>query len=87
MKKMMISCLCLAVVFMASAARAEEVWVTTKGNKYHLADCQLIKNKEHMRIERSAAKQKGLEPCARCFKPQAEKLSKEKKESKIKKVD
>lgn len=87
MRKMVVSILCFSVLMTAAVASAEEVWVTSKGNKYHMATCPLIKNKETMKMEKAAAEQQGLEPCARCFKAKTEKSVGSKDNGKIKKID
>ena len=73
MRKVIVSCLFISVLFMASAVRAEEVLVTPKGTKYHLATCPLIKNKETATMEKAEAEAKKLKPCTRCFKAKAQK--------------
>lgn len=42
-------------------------YVTSSGNKYHLPNCQYIKNKNNIRAIKNP-EQEGYEPCKRCIK-------------------
>jgi len=54
------------VLVLVSASFAEEVVVTAKGNKFHVATCYLIKNRETTTMDKAAAEAKGLKACSRC---------------------
>ena len=84
MRKMAITF--LSVLLIASGVQAAEVWVTPKGDKYHMATCPLIKNKEVVKMEQADAEKKGLKACTRCFKS-AEKKTMQKKQPKLLKTD
>ncbi|HOX54039.1 MAG: hypothetical protein PHI86_05210 [Candidatus Omnitrophica bacterium] len=67
LKKLASLILCLVFLTTASAAFAEDVYVTKQGTKYHKQDCRFIKNRDTQAIDIENAKAKGLEPCGRCF--------------------
>ena len=52
-------------------AMAADVFVTSKGKKFHTEDCRLIKNKATTAIDDKEAIEKGLEPCKVCHKSEA----------------
>ena len=64
-----LTALIMGLVFLtiASAALAEDVYITKQGSKYHKEDCRFIKNRDTEKIDIEDAKAKGLEPCGRCF--------------------
>jgi len=76
-RKLAILSLGAAVLLVASAAFAEEVFVTQNGKKYHVATCQLIKERETSALDEKAAMEQGYAPCGRCLKgkPLAEQAS------------
>jgi hypothetical protein len=48
---------------------AADVFITSKGAKYHKETCQLLKNKgDVVKMEKNEAVKEGYEPCKRCFK-------------------
>jgi len=63
----MIRILILFLLFSVSS-KAQTVYKTPSGVKYHLASCQMVKNvSEQMTVEQ--AKELGLEPCKICNPP------------------
>ena len=62
-----------------ASARAEDVYVTANGKRFHTELCPLIKNKGAVKLDRKLAEEKGLTPCQKCFK---EELSLGEKETK-----
>jgi len=55
-------------LFVSAATKAQTVYKTPSGAKYHLATCHMVKNvSEQISVEK--AKQLGLQPCKIC-KPQ-----------------
>ncbi len=58
----------LGTLLTTTAAFADDVYVTANGKKYHKEDCRLIKTKHPVKIEKSEAVKKGLEPCKSCFR-------------------
>ena len=69
MLKKMIA-LCVLTMFLGTSvyASAEAVFATKNGSKYHKELCPLIKNKGAQSLEKSAALEKHLGPCKKCFK-------------------
>ena len=59
----------LLLVFASFSTKAQTVYKTPSGKKYHLADCRMVKNVSKA-IELSYAATLGLEPCSIC-NPQA----------------
>jgi len=49
------------------AKKEEMVYATKRGKKYHKAECRFIKNRETAAMSIEESKEKGLEPCGRCF--------------------
>jgi hypothetical protein len=58
----------LIVLFFSFSSKAQVVYKTPSGEKYHLATCQMVKNVSEQ-ITVAKAKELGLEPCKIC-KPQ-----------------
>lgn len=83
-KKLVLLAVMVGVLSINSAAFADDVYVTKNGKRYHAQACNLIKNRQVTAIEESAAMERKMKPCERCFKAKAnEKLSKhESKKSK-----
>ena len=51
----------------AQDEKADVVYFTKSGTKYHKANCNLIKNRQTSSATIDEAVKKGLEPCGRCF--------------------
>lgn len=60
--------LTLFIITIAVAAKAQTVFKTPSGQKYHLASCRMVKNVSQ-EITLNEAKESGLQPCKIC-KPQ-----------------
>jgi hypothetical protein len=56
------------IITIAVAAKAQTVFKTPSGQKYHLASCRMVKNVSQ-EITINEAKESGLQPCKIC-KPQ-----------------
>lgn len=82
-KKLTSMVLCLVLLAAASAAFAEDVYVTKQGTKYHKQDCRFIKNRDTQAINIKDAEAKGLEPCGRCFGQEDEVSNNQVKQEKI----
>jgi len=68
MKKLIMLGLVVTMMGAAGMARAEEVFKTARGKKFHQEICRLIKNKDALsKIDREEAEELGLTPCKRCF--------------------
>lgn len=65
LKKLSIS---LALIFVFIITNAQTVFKTPSGQKYHLADCRMVKNVSQ-EISVTEAKELSLQPCKIC-KPQ-----------------
>ncbi len=55
----------LAVVLFSVSVKAQAVYKTPSGKKYHLASCRMVKNVSE-EITVAKAKELGLEPCKIC---------------------
>ena len=55
------------------AKKEEVVYATERGKKYHKKDCRFLKNRDVISLSKKEAKEKGLEPCGRCFKEEQSK--------------
>ena len=92
MKKTIAVILSLVLLSVAGTSFAGEVFATKNGKKYHQAECPLIKNKGPEGLSLKDAEEKGLTPCAKCFKDESssidaketKKLSKKSKKSTVK---
>jgi methylphosphotriester-DNA--protein-cysteine methyltransferase len=60
--------LVLALLFLSASLKAQYVYKTPSGGKYHLSTCRTVKNVSE-RITVDKAKELGLQPCKVC-KPQ-----------------
>ena len=54
------------------AEKEEAVYITMRGKKYHKKTCPFIKNRETVTTSVKEAENKGLKPCGRCHKKEAE---------------
>jgi NOL1/NOP2/fmu family ribosome biogenesis protein len=60
--------LCIAILFLAlsfNALKAQTVYITESGKKYHAKNCSVAKTGKKG-IELAAAKKEGYEPCKVC---------------------
>ncbi|MBF0522848.1 MAG: hypothetical protein HQL24_07330 [Candidatus Omnitrophica bacterium] len=71
-KRFAMMALLLAFLTASTAAFADNVYVTAKGNKYHKADCRLIKNKQTVEMDKQKAIQQGYKPCKKCSKDEVQ---------------
>lgn len=55
----------IALFLFGSQLKAQTVYVTETGKKYHAKNCDIVKTGKKG-IELSEAKKKGLEPCKSC---------------------
>jgi len=67
LRKLVVLILCLSFLASTSLVFAEEVFATKQGKKYHKENCRFIKNRDTQKIDIEEAKEKGLEPCSKCF--------------------
>jgi hypothetical protein len=68
--------------FLANSLKAQTVYVTESGKKYHAKNCSIVKNGKKG-IDLAEAKKQGFEPCKSCKseeEPKAADKPKEKKE-------
>ena len=73
MRKALATLMCIAILAVSTTAMAGEVYVTQKGKKYHKENCRFIKNRKTVVMQEKEAKEKGLKPCGKCFKPKKKK--------------
>ncbi|MFD2568580.1 hypothetical protein [Pseudotenacibaculum haliotis] len=59
--------------------KKQEVYRTSKGEKYHKKDCTIIKKKDTLKIAIKEAKKKGLVACKVCHPDNGKKKVKKKK--------
>ena len=58
----------LALIFISGFVRAQQVYRTPSGTKYHLANCRMVKNvSSALTIDK--AQRQGLTPCNICKPP------------------
>jgi Family of unknown function (DUF5763) len=55
----------IPVILISFQLRAQDVYKTPSGEKYHLATCRMVKNVSE-KISPAKAKELGLEPCKIC---------------------
>jgi len=54
------------------AKKEQVVYATKRGKKYHKEECPFIKNRDTTSMSIEEAVSKGLKPCGRCSKKEAE---------------
>lgn len=82
--KHFISAFIVALFLLSSQLKAQTVYVTDNGKKYHAKNCDLVKTGKKG-IELAEAKKKGYEPCKICKVEATEPKSTQKTGSKSKK--
>jgi len=72
-KKLVLLTMLGAVLTMTTGAFAEDVFMTSRGKKYHKESCKHVQNKGKIKtLELEVADEKGYLPCKRCFKEEIE---------------
>ncbi len=64
MKKWVALLLCSVIITTSSLAFAMDVYVTSKGKKYHTADCRWVKDREVKKLNDADAVKTGYAPCS-----------------------
>ena len=71
-RKLFVMVLCLGFLAVSNFAFASDVYITQRGKRFHTEDCRLVANKQTQAIDKDTAVEKGLTPCAKCFKAAGE---------------
>jgi len=72
MKKWLVVLLCSAMVASSSLSFAMDVYVTSKGKKYHTADCRWVQDRDVKKLGDADAVKAGYAPCS-CIEKMSEK--------------
>jgi hypothetical protein len=71
-------------IFGLGKMQAQTVFITSKGKKYHAAECSMLKN-DKKEISLEEAKKEGYKACNYCKAKQIKKIEKQESEGKAKK--
>lgn len=71
----------ILLFFVVNSSKAQTVYITESGKKYHAKNCDIVKNGKKG-IEISQAKKQGYEPCKICKIPKESKIADKPKDKK-----